>query len=420
MSDYSTMCFLFSTVARRSLRVRLYGWQTVESEALHFSQHLSDFFRIYYRKGYKQQRMEYLLYAICLSYVPNGKEGYAYLEKKTYPTPLWEYRYKSITDKLAKMGEFLSERDKNSLKQILQAHSDTVFEINEEGIVAMLLRIRAEIESCAWANEMEPTTLLMIESLNEIMEEVVKKAEENEYAPIDITELLPKYEAYELSEKRKAEIDELFEAQAENETVMYNVTREELEAIHRGSVNFFVPRGNCTLAVGDAIIFKNNNVVVNASVKERWEYNDSSAIEGIKCIKEAGSSNPTGKIVLLSLNGGKRQCESISNALYEVAYDGSEAGELKKGQTVCLLEKADVLSIYFWTGTQVILNDVNTGKSHKATIKEKTLVMDKDALYRHVSKDFVCIPDVDYVAKRWVADNYFDKNAYIVTLEVVE
>ena len=420
MFDYNIMCFLFSRVARKTLRVRLYGWETVESEVSHFSNHLSDFFRIYYRKGYNQERMTYLLYAICLSYVPNGKEGYAYLEKKTSPTPLWKYRYKNITDKLAKMGEILSERDKNSLTQILQAHSDTVFEINEEGIVAMLLRIRAELESCAWANENGPDTLSMINSLNKVMDEIVKKVEESEYAPIDITEFLPKYESYELSEKRKAEIDELFEAQAENKTVMYNVTREELESIHRGCVNFFVPRGDCTLNVGDAVVFKNNNVIVNASVKERREYTDSSVIENIKCIKEACSSDPTGKTVLLALDSKNRQCESISRALYEVAYDSSEAGELEKGQTVCLLEKADVLSVFFWVGTQVILNDVNTGKSHKATIKEKTLVMDKDSLYKNAPKDTVCIPAVDYVAKRWVTDNYFDKSAYIVTLEVTE
>lgn len=235
MTDFSrfNQKLMYDTVARRSLRIRLYDmWETIENEHLYVDCGARKFNDSdIYDRYYDAKEVDFFIHAVNMCYILYGKSGYKYLQDKIGDMPLWEYRYLNILGKLDVIGIVLSDEEKEKLKYVLKAYEGNVFHLDACGIAALLLRVRGYVELEMGKKRRGFSSLLLSKRFDGIIQKISKEVNEKKLCDIDISRFLSGDEEFELFEKEIGYIEELFKDQSFPQIHIKNMTLDELEVI---------------------------------------------------------------------------------------------------------------------------------------------------------------------------------------------
>ena len=263
MNEYGSynQSLMYDTVARSSLRIKLYDmWSTIESEIMYIESGLNKFRSTPLYDHYEESRKaQFFINAACMCYIPYNKAGYEYLQNMLGDTPLWEYRYTNIINKLEVIGIVLSKEDKEGLEYLLKSYEGNEFRLDAYGLAALLLRVRGYVEGETGKLHRGYNTLILAKAFDRIVLKISNKVKEEGLSHIDITEFLTEKEELTLYQNEIDYMEELFFDQSFPRVHIKSTGIDQLGVIDKNRNLHHTVSGVEKAKCGDYLLLRYNN-----------------------------------------------------------------------------------------------------------------------------------------------------------------
>ena len=195
-----------------------------------------------YSWHFNEKKAEFFGYATFLSYIPYGKAGVEYVQKKLGKTPVWQYQYENAINTLNLDSSYLNDEEKSEFKEYFRLLHQNTYKLDFIGITSIILKCHylCYVNSCRDASS-------YISAIFDMYNGDFNKE-------IDISALLPKHdERAALTGEEMALIDKIFKFQQKTKAHIIPLTKNDFSSV--AGKRMFSIKGNGVECVGDIIHF---------------------------------------------------------------------------------------------------------------------------------------------------------------------
>ena len=293
--------------------------------------------------------------ALLLSYIPYGAVGEKYVAETLKEKELWQFRYETSLNTLARDNIFFNDEEKGELKALFQAVCGNVYKNDFVGFVAIVYKVYL---ACYLLGNKRGYS----EKLQDIY-----GAFESGAVEIDISAYLPVVAETELDEEKKEEIQNILSLQKNAPVHIKALDRETFVSVickKTVALSFADVGEDC--AVGDELKFTWDNLVLTAKVTQVY------ADENGEMVAEFEAEDVA----------------QVNYGYYHLEYDKAELGEIQKGEKFTLILKNKKLYRTVGFYEEFLLTEKTSGeKMLVGGFYGSKTVYSKDELLENLKRD---------------------------------
>ena len=330
---------------------------------------------------FDEKKAELFSYATFLSYIPYGKAGYDYIQKKLGDKPVWEYQYENALNTLTLDQAFLTNAEKAELKEYFRLLYQNKYKLDFIGFVSIIVKCNVLCYLSRLKNDYEYYGAIF---------DQIKDDPERE---IDITEYLPPHKEITLTEAEIEEIEYAFKTQQNTKAHSYNLSKEQFsDIIHQRTDRI---RGTGSESTGEVIHFLWDAISISGEITE--------------VINDLNGGAPYLKFKL------KKRSEHTFGP-YSVDFSERILGSVNDNSEILVLLNDSLLYDSLYAYDQFLLTDNETGKMILLSCGYPSyqLVSTKEELIKYVTTSALPVANITMDEINALTDDDFLFGMYVI------